>query len=328
MLCLVAGLTLCVELMERGVDLETREARAKAFWCGLLLSLGACIRIANGPLVLLPPLWLLLRRRQRLLLWLLAGSLLPAALFALVDLFTWGKLAGSFVAYVKFNFVEGKAADFGTEPPLFYYEQLFRRLRWTLGLVILPALWGVRASWPYVVQALLTLAYLSTQAHKEDRFILVVWPLLLIAGAGVLGPWLARLRARESLVIGRLRLPRVASLALAASLVALWFVDALLHRGPRGWPAHGRIIAQAWAGRQPDVTALLFDYPIDGGGALWFGNDAPHMHYKRGLLQNPLVSHVLVQAGSERENESKAAGFTRIYRYQRFVVLARKKSEP
>ncbi|HEX6244722.1 MAG TPA: hypothetical protein VFZ61_27575, partial [Polyangiales bacterium] len=192
LLCLIAGLTLCVELMEPGVDLEARGAHRKALWCGLLLSLGACIRIANGPLVLLPPAWLLLRRRYRLLLWLLAGSLVPAALFAFVDLFTWGKLASSFVAYVKFNFIEGKAADFGTEPPLFYFGELYRRLSWTLGFLLVPAFWGIRANWPYLLQALLTIAYLSTQAHKEERFILIMWPLLMIASSGVIGPWLAR----------------------------------------------------------------------------------------------------------------------------------------
>lgn len=324
LLCLIAGLTLCVELLEPGVELSPREERSKAFWCGVLLSLGACIRIANGPLVLLPPAWLLLRRRVGLLGWLLLGSALPAALFALVDLLTWGKLAGSFVAYVRFNFVEGKAADFGTEPPLFYYGQLLRRLRWTLGLLVLPPLWGLRASWPYVLQALLTLVYLSTQAHKEERFIIGVWPLLMIASAGVVGPWLARLHTDSSWSLGRLRLSRAAWLSLVAGLMGVWFVDALVHAGERGWPAAGRVVAQGWAGRQTDVTTMLLDYPIDGGGALWFGNDAPHVHYQRALLQNPLVSHVLVQAGSERERESKEAGFVRIYRYQRYVVLRRK----
>lgn len=327
MLCLVAGLVLVVELQERPAAEVNSALGRKAALAGALLSLGACLRIANAPMVLLPPLWLLFTRRYRAFGHLVLGALGPALVFALVDLITWGSLASSFVGYVKFNLIEGKASDFGTEPALFYFTQLGVRLPYTLLLVVVIPCLALRATWPFVASAAIALGYLSTQAHKEERFTLLVWPLLLTPCAAVVGAWLARLRREGKLSLGRRSItPRMFAGLLTLGVLGL-LVDGGLHAGGREWPVQARLDAQAWAGRQSDLTGLLLDFPIDGGGALWFGSLMPQVQYGRGLLKNPLFSHVVAESGSKRERESLRAGFTRVYRTEDFVVLKRTPSQ-
>jgi phosphatidylinositol glycan class B len=324
LLCLCAGLVLCAELLQDELAHGARGALTKAAWSGALLSLGACLRIVNGPLALVPALWLLLRGRFRLLLALVAGALVPALAFALVDLLTWGKLAGSYVAYVKFNFIEGKAATFGTEPPTYYLDLLRKRLPWTLGPLLLSALWGLRATWPFLGSAGLALGYLSTQAHKEERFIILVWPLVLIACAGVVGAWLARLRsAGPRLSLRRLQLARVVPWVVLGSLGVLFLADAALHTDGRGWHLPAVCQNQAWIGRQPGVTGVLVEGGIDAGGSFWFGNTAPQIEFAGELLTNPLISHVLVRVGGYAELMARHSGYTEVHRIYDFVVLAR-----
>jgi hypothetical protein len=268
----------------------------------------------------------LLTGRFRALLCLIIGALGPALLFALVDLVTWGSLASSFVGYIKFNLVEGKAAQFGTEPPVFYLKQLWVRVPRALPLIVLPMLLGVRATWPFIFSSALTLAYLSTQPHKEERFVVLVWALLLIPCGGVVGSWLARIAAAVQAKPTGLRRSLCniahASLMLAASF---WFVDSAQHAGGRGWPEASRIDAEAWMGKQPDVTFVMIDEPISAAGGLWLGSLAPQIRFEGVLLPNPLISHVLVPANSYKEYEAREAGFERVHEDHEFVVLARPK---
>jgi hypothetical protein len=342
MLCLFAGLVLTAECVEaRGSARERyHEARERhderggqpnrplthrAVLIGALLSLGACLRIANAPMVLLPALWLLILQPHSGL-WLLLGAALPATFFALVDLVTWGKFAGSFVGYLKFNLFEGKAASvFGSEPPLYYFKLIWGRLPWTLAPLTAAALFGLRASWPFALSALLALGYLSLQGHKEERFIILVWPLLLCASGGVLGSVLQQLlRARRPASSGvSPRTRRAVTLALCALVCSAVLVDGLRHVGERTWRVQARIDAQRWVAKQSAFTGLLMDYPLDGAGALWLGKSVPHLAYARELLANPVFSHVLVAGGSQSEREARGAGFTRVHEDESIVVLAR-----
>jgi hypothetical protein len=328
MLCLLAGLVWSMELSEESAPTAPSSELVSIGLIGALVSLGACLRIANAPLALVPALLLLPRRRYRALVALLIGASVPALLFALFDLATWGRFAGSFIRYLKFNLFEGKAAStFGTEPAAFYLRLLRQRLPVTLPLLIAPALLGMRASWPCAVSAALTLGYFSLQPHKEERFIIQVWPLLLIACAGVVGAWLVRLRAVSWDTLAAQRRVRVLAMLSAVTLGLAVIADAALHAGGRTWRVQERIDAQGWVGRQTGVTGMLMDYPLDGAGALWFGNPAPHFGYAAALLDNPLVSHVLVVASSPREREARGAGFTRVHVDHEIVVLARAANE-
>lgn len=338
MLFLIAGLTMLAELTEH--DEHSRATRTrKAALAGTLLSLGACLRIASGPLVLIAPLWLIATRRAREVIPLLVGALPPALAFALVDLLTWGSFAGSFVAYVDFNLIRGGAADFGTEPPGWYLETIWQRAPLGLPLLLVPALWGLRATWPFVLSAAFLIAFLSTQPHKEERFIIAFWPLVLIAAGGALGAFIARskeLRANPdvaepgapSLALAHsrgVRLKRNFATLVSSLLVVLVLLDGVRHYRDRDpWLSQDRLRCQAWAGAQPDVTGLLVDRPFWTGATLWFGSRAPMLEYAPALLANPLFTHVLARARSKARRRARAAGFAIAHREGEFVVMRRK----
>jgi hypothetical protein len=327
MLCLLAGLVSTAELCEWPRDERSSRVWRKAAWSGALLSLGACLRIANGPLTLLPPLWLLCTGRFRALSVLLAAALLPALIFGLVDLFTWGSFAGSFVAYVKFNFVQGGAARYGTEDGTWYLRRLWQTLPFGLPPLVLLALCGLRGGWPYALTAAVLLGYLSREPHKEPRFILALWPLLLICAAGTLGAWVARARPLVTSAAGAwrrfVRGPGLRwSFAFAFALVVL--IDGARNIHLDHWLERGRIDAHAWLGHQQGVTGAMIDAPIFTAGGLWFNSPAPQLLFDPALLANPLISHVVVRAGTYHEQVSRASGFEAIHHEGGFVVLARR----
>jgi hypothetical protein len=282
--------------------------RTRAIVTGLALSLAACLRIANGPLVLIAPLWLLCACRHRALAALVAAALLPALVFALVDWATWGSLASSFIFYVKFNLIEGRAAFFGTQPPGWYAQLLFSRAPWALPALVALGVFGLRATWPFMLSAVLALGYLSTQAHKEERIILMVWPLLLIAAAATLGHLLCRLRARAP------RRGRSLAVATALAFTSTVALDACLHREAPDLEARAIMACERWTGDQRDLRGLVLMSPWwHGGGAIWYGYRVPTATDRPEALFNPLFNYVILRANSRFERISTQAGYRTLY---------------
>ena len=334
MLCFGWAFVLTSELCER---VEPTAAAPASRWrravkgslVGFLLAFAVGLRIANAPLALVPPLMLIAARRVRSIGTVVVGALGPVALFGIVDRLTWGGFFASFAHYVKFNFVDGKAATFGVVAWQYYADRLFERLPIGLPILVAVALVGVRVTWPYLVAGAGMVAYLSTQAHKEERFIMLVWPLLLVAASGAAGAWLAaRLSNRRGIVADRGSRTTVlawVAVAVAGALVVLcdsarnsrWF-DANLPKA--------RLDAQAWIGRQSDVTGVLLETPYYTGGQLWFGRTLPQTVFSRELLGNPIFSHVLGPIDADCVRAAVEAGFTRVFERDGFVVLHRPKA--
>jgi hypothetical protein len=315
LLCFVWGTVLVAEVPTRH-EAPDPLARRRIFVAGLLIALGACIRIANGPLALVAPMVLVVRRRWSLLPYLFLGALLPVLAFGLCDLFTWGRFAGSFLGYLKFNLIEGRASFFGTEPWHWYLQVMWQRAPVGVFLLLLAALAGLRASWPFLLPAGGLLLLLSTQGHKEERFVIAVWPFLLIAAGGLAGALLAFLRTRRKLIT-----------AVVACAVAVVLGDGLwhVHGGPgdkdrweRAW-----LQAQALAGADPSGTGLVIDRTFFSGGALWYDGRGPQLNYEPALLLNPIVSHALVFAGSDHEKQAREAGFVAVFARDGVVLLRR-----
>jgi len=340
MLCLVAGLVLVAELVEQPGESAHIRLWSAATLAGLLLSLGACLRIANGPLTVLGPLWLLLTGRRRTLVELIAGATLPVLLFTSVDRLTWGVWAGSFIEYVKFNFIGDGASDFGVEPARWYFDTLRSRAPFTIYPLLAAALLGARATWPYLLSALGMVAYFSLQPHKEERFVITFWPLLLIAAGGAAGAFIARARrapgqAPASPRFGSRVRARIAALtrmeraAIATLFAAAVLFDGALHYLGTPRPlSKDQIDGQIWAGKQPSLTGLLVEYPLSTGGYVWFGSRAPMIggadHADDdALLESPLTSHVLAPAKSRFERKARRAGFVTAREFDSYVVLAR-----
>jgi phosphatidylinositol glycan class B len=310
------------------VDGPPRPAWGPALLAGALLSFSACVRDANAPLVVVPLLWLVVGRRARALVPVIVAALVPVLLFGIVDACTWGGFLSSTVHHLRFNVLEHGAEGFGREPALGYFARVGSRSPVGIALLVMPALFGIRATWPFVGSAVVLFALATSQAHKEERFVILAYPLLLIAAGGVAGSWLrARsVRASAKTAMERIRgaawaLRRVVVAAAAVAVVAdgacrLRKFDYDLPRS--------RFTAQAWVGRQPDVTGLLVDWPYYTGGYLWFGRTLPQLQYHRDLLGNALFSHVLMSKDDGAIGAIKAAGFQAVYDRDGVVVLRRK----
>jgi hypothetical protein len=313
MLCFVWGIVLVNEAPTRR-EAADPDARRRTFVAGLVIALGTCIRIANAPLSLVAPLVLLVRRRWSLLPWLLAGAVIPVVAFGLLDLLTWGKFLGSYWKYIEFNIIQGRSAFFGTAPWHWYVEVLWNRGAIALALLLVAVFIGLRATWPFVLAALGLYALLTSQGHKEERFMIAMWPLLLIAAGGVAGTWLARLQGRWQRI------------AIAAA-VALVLGDGAVHM--HGGPGDKDRFARSWlegqaiAGADPTVTGLVIDRSFYSGAALWFGAARPQLNFETPLLQNPIVSHALVFEGSDHERQAREAGFVPIFVRDGAVLLRR-----
>ena len=319
-LCLVAALVVIGELREG----EARDHRAKAVAAGLLLGAGIGLRIQYAPVAVIAGLWLLSGRRA----WQCGRVAFTAALallvFGVVDRLTWNDYFASYVAYVKFNLVDGGAAGFGTRPASWYLDQFVHRLPYGLILIGGASLAAFRASWPFVMSAVAVAVLHSLEPHKEERFVMVCWPLLLVAAGGALGGLLARARAWRPTNRGGSNRARRVSGALVLVAVAGVLLDGGLHcRGNDFVLPRARFAAQAWVGRQPDATGLLYDEPLFVGGNVWLGRRLPQLAFRPALLGDTLFSHVLVLRGSDAERAAKGAGFRVVFHVEDVVVLRR-----
>jgi hypothetical protein len=324
--CMVWALVLAGE----SVEAPPPGPRTKATWLGVMLGLGFCLRIQHAPVALVIALWLLLARRFRTLAHVAAVALGPVLLFGAVDWVTWGSPFHSSVDYIRFNLFEGGANIFGKMPIFWYPRTFFQRLPVGLPVLGLLLVLGLRASWPFVASALGLVALLSTQAHKEERFAMLFWPLVLIPAAAYAGSWLAARAPRAADAepgadppVPRARTWLRRSLAVLFALLVL--ADGARHCRGNDFPDYfpERFQAQIWVGRQPDVTGLLYDEPLFVGGYLWWSRPFPQLMWKTVLLANPLVTHVLTERDSEQARTAQRAGFAEVYAAGRFVVLRR-----
>lgn len=115
-----------------------------------------------------------------------AGATLGGLAGGALDWLTWGRPFHSFFAYLHFNVVEGRSADYGTSP-FFYYAET----AWTsTGIAIVAIVVGTIAAWRRAPGLLLVVAAFvaahSLVGHKEFRFVMPVVPLLVaLASVGL-----------------------------------------------------------------------------------------------------------------------------------------------
>jgi GPI mannosyltransferase 3 len=314
MLCLLFGLVLTHEIV---AEEDVRGSGRRAITAGLLLSFGACLRITNGPLALIPLVWLLCTRRCAAFGALVSAALLVGVVFGLIDLLTWGRFAHSFILYLEFNLLDGRAAQFGVEPPDWYLRVLQSRA--PLGLPVLTALaaLGWRRTWPYVISAAGLVAYLSTQAHKEERFSLMVWPCLFIAASATLGHRISLLRQHT-------RGSDVLQKSLVCAIAGLVLVDAARHVELPNGEARDRMRCEAWAGDQADARGLVLAISWSlAGGALWYGRRIPIVSSHSQALYNPLFNYAIVAQDTEDERMGQRAGYHMVYASGAFRVYKR-----
>jgi hypothetical protein len=317
---LVIAFTKTSELLERPTSREPRAGLA----IGLLVGVSLVLRIPNGPVAFLPLLAMFVHRRFRALATACLGLLPPIFALGLLDRLTWGDWFHSIVKYVEFNFVKGGAANFGTLPVAHYFEVLYGELG-LVGCIVLPLLALVvwRRSWFWVLGALLVVSYLSTQPHKEERFILLFWPLLLIPAAAGFGAIL--LAVRRQVANGR-GLPRfVAAVALLGLIGATFVTDQVdMQSDHMEMTCHDSFDVMdglSYVGRQPDALGVLSDINwVCNGGTFRLGKNIPLDDYHAVRLSSPLYNYAVMRVETETIDR---AGFQVVARFPRATVLRR-----
>ena len=274
---------------------------------GGLLSLAVCIRLPNAPIAVVPFVDLLVRRRWSSLGALASAALVPLSIFGLIDQLVWGRPFHSLLAFLDYNFVQGRAAEHGTSPANEYLSILAWRTSFTIVILLAAALVAIRRSWPALAPALLLVLALSTQAHKEERFLLAAWPLLALAWG---------IAVEQRLVLGSVG----SALLLAGTAWGVERMPILDYTGRAGL-----YDAQTWVGKQPDSTGLLVEGRFHlSGGFFRLGKNVPLETFHPALLANPIFSHAAVRDGSAEEQWCKRAGLERVWGERGFSVYKKR----
>ena len=176
---------------------------------GSLLGCAVVTRYGSAVVVVAALVWLLATRAWKPLLFTVLGGLVVALALGGLDWATWDAPFHSLRKYVEFNLTSGQAAaQFGTEPALFYLPHLGWLVLWAWPGLLLGLVRRAEGTSLFAFCGLAYVAAITLTPHKEARFLypgLVLW---LVAATP---PWLA--------LLSRLA-PRRRGLLLGASVAA------------------------------------------------------------------------------------------------------------
>lgn len=232
-----------------------------------LVALAVMLRLQVGVVALFVPTVWWWRGQRRLAVASLLTLLAGAAALAGLDWLTWGAPLQSVREYLRFNWVEGRASQFGTAPLTYYASRLLASLQTVMVVGSALALVGaVRAKSVALMVAAFVALHLAI-AHKELRFVVPVLPLLGVLaamGADALREWRPKVgwSAAATVVLALLVQPRVTSLTFRQLGISHPTPDeaAFDDGGPQT-----RLMRAA--GRQREVCGLeLLDREVDSSG--------------------------------------------------------------
>jgi hypothetical protein len=285
--------------------LDPRASRRSTWLGASLLGLSVLFRIQVGVLAIGALAVLAARRDWRRLLEALAVLGIWGVAYGAIDALTWNDAPGaayggwfhSALLYLRFNLIEGRAADWGVSPPHYYAEFLFRAMPVIAACLAIGLLAGLRYATAVSALALLFLAAHSAVPHKEFRFIL---PMLPLAVAATVTTFDAFPRVPRLAAIGLLLAGGVVSAATFPSLT--WGdLGAELH--------HGDADASAWdnagpinrlllvAHQQRDLCGLRVDtFPAFHGASTYLHRP---VHIYHGVPESSgLYNYAIARAGS------------------------------
>ncbi len=234
-----------------------REATAREVVLGsALLALAVMLRLHLGLIVVLVPVTWLLRGHRRFALYALTTLSAGALLLGALDWATWGGPFQSAREYLRFNWVEGRAAQFGVSGPGFYPLHLVTTMGGLAVVSAAAAVLGAKRAWPVSAMLVLFVTAHTAVAHKELRFVLPVLPLLgVLAAMGVEGVFAWRRSAGWGaallLVLALLLQPRVTTLSWRA--LGIGHVNDQSPVFDDGGPEN-RLLARA--GKSPEVCGV------------------------------------------------------------------------
>lgn len=192
-----AVLALGAALLVNGVSAAPEPLRPNYLRvAGFLLVLGFLLRIQYSPFV--AALVIASARLDRKVWWnLFLGAVLALAVGVASDLASGHMPLLWILNAFRLTITEGRAAEFGTEGPLFYPRLIGLALGVAAPAIIAAALLAGRRYWPLILAAAVNLAFHTAIDHKEYRYIWVtVFMILVLAAIGSvsLADWLAARR--------------------------------------------------------------------------------------------------------------------------------------
>jgi phosphatidylinositol glycan class B len=294
------------------------DERRHAFLAGMLIGLSVVVRFFSAVFVLVPFFDYaarLLRRKGGMLYYML-GGLVAVALLGVSDWLTWGRPFHSALEYFRYNILEWGNADHGVSPWWQYLLWLLQRINWGLAVFIPVLLIGAWRTKLLFVTSLLALASLSFIAHKEERFILGIWPLLLItfsAGVAQVGRW-SRYRGRVWI-----------DAAAASFLSAVLLVSTSLGTAKLEWHWLGSLFkAQEFVGKHNDVSGCMFEGRLHlSGGSSYINKNVPMDSYQVRLSRNPLFNYFIFLDDSVEARFARTKKWVELARIDDVVVFRR-----
>ena len=316
----------------RGSQGEERgRARNMALGLGLLIGVAVWLRftlLAFFPIVFLDLLW----RQRREFVWALLSFFFVLLCMGILDAVTWQYPFQSIIEYFRYNLIEDGASNHGVSPWYMYVETLFwERLGWAFPLIVVPFFWSFRRQRALGSVALFALLAFSCIRHKEERFLLSVWPVFLACvwlGSEDLVERLRRLVSNPA-GLGGIVWGRNALLCLQLLCVcAAGFVGAekiRLHR------QEGLFLAQDFVGQQADASGLLVDDRLHlSGGYTLLAKNIPLLQYRLIRTQYPVFNYVAVYREKKVQEMDGHPDFERLRTFwdrqiEKDVVLYRRK---
>ncbi len=235
--------------------------KQRAMWAGLAIGCATLLRFQCAIIAGVFFIALVLEQRWDELKAYTKAGLIVAVAGGVLDWITWGRPFHSFITYVDFNLIHGGASTFGVSPPAYYLRTLWTSSGPTVLLVgVGLVLAGVRRARAATAAVVAFLLLHSAIPHKEFRFVLPVLPLLMSVGAIGLAQILERWK---NAALAPAVLAAVISLGFLKSARGARYEDLGQYSGTT--QATGSVwdteeepnLLLADAGREPDLCGVL-----------------------------------------------------------------------
>jgi hypothetical protein len=283
---------------------------------GFFFGLSGVIRFTTGMFMLLPIFDVLWRRRQQGLGGLFLGALPWLLLVGAIDWATWGRPFHSMIEHFEYNYIEEGASHHGVAPWDHYLTvSLWERATWGLVALTLLVLAGIKRTWLVLGSIALTVGLLSTVPHKEERFLMYMWPLFGVCagvGAAQLSAWA---RDREW--------PRTASAGVVAVLVCVLLGANLVGTQKLHWrELAGEIFAQSWAGDQDNCFGLLTRAgKHHNAGYLVFDRQVPMVNSRAQKIGATPFTHVTLKEGDGQIRRAKRLDWKPVHETEQDITV-------
>jgi GPI mannosyltransferase 3 len=270
-----------------GLMLAPLASRRSLWLGGSLLGLSVLFRIQMGVLAIGVLAILAARRNWRSLCVCFAVLGVWSVAYGAIDALTWSDAPGatyggwfhSAIRYLQFSLIEGGSARWGTAPPSYYAEFIFKSMPIIGACLAIGLLAGLRYASALSVLALLFVVAHSAIPHKEFRFILPMLPLTIAATVTSFDALPRRARLAG---IGLLLAGAVVSAATFPSLT--WgelgaqqhHADAKASAWDEGGPTNRLLLA---ANKQRDLCGLRVDHHPAFHGASTYLHRPVHIYH-------------------------------------------------